>query len=91
MSRARSLGPASLKRTFRSNATRKGLLGGDRFWLVMFVFLQIAKCSGKITKRGEAPVTFSETLRPGESFVIRHIDATTAAVEAGGSASGVDA
>ncbi len=78
MAGSRSFGPAYLKRTFRLNATRKGLLGGDRFWLAMFGVLQLAKWSGKVTKRGEAPIRFSELLKPGEALIIRHLDAKTA-------------
>ena len=81
MAGARSFGPAYLKRSFRFNATRKGLLGGNRFWLVMFGFLQLAKWSGKVTKRGDAPIRFSESLSAGEAFVVRHIDAKTAKAE----------
>ena len=84
MAGARSFGPAYLKRTVRFNATRKGLLGGNRLWLTVFGLLQLAKWSGKVTKRGEAPIKFSESLKPGESFVVRHIDATTAKAEASG-------
>ncbi|MEM9465322.1 MAG: hypothetical protein AAGA90_08100 [Actinomycetota bacterium] len=86
MAGARSFGPAYLKRTFRFNATRKGLLGGSRFWLAMFGFLQVAKWSGKVTKRGDAPVKFSESLQAGESFIVRHVDAKTAKAEATGGA-----
>lgn len=78
MAGARSFGPAYLKRTVRFNATRKGLLGGSRFWLVVFGVLRLAKWSGKVTKRGEAPIQFSEALQTGESFVVRHVDAKTA-------------
>ena len=85
MAGARSFGPAYVKRSFRFNATRKGLLGGSRFWLAMFGVLQVAKWSGKVTKRGEAPVKFSESLNPGESFVVRHV-ARNATVGTGGSA-----
>ena len=82
MAGSRSFGPAYLKRTFRLNATRKGLLGGDRFWLAMFGVLQLAKWSGKVTKRGEAPIRFSESLKPGEALIIRHLDAKTARANA---------
>ncbi len=84
MAGTRSFGPAYLKRSFRFNATRKGLLGGNRFWLAMFGLIQVAKWSGKVTKRGEAPIRFSESLAPGESFVVRHVDAKTAKAEATG-------
>lgn len=64
---------AFVKRTIRRKSVRQGLLGGSRPWLVMWGFLQLAKWSGKVTKRGEGPVRFGEHLQPGESFVIEHI------------------
>jgi hypothetical protein len=68
------LGPAYIKRTVRVNSVRKGLLGGSRFWLTVFALGQVARFAGKVTKRGEMPVRYSETLGPGETLVIRHID-----------------
>ncbi len=68
------LGPAYIKRTLRYNGVRKGLLGGSRFWLVVFLGSQLARWSSKVTKRGEMPIRFSERLGPGEAFEIRHID-----------------
>ena len=70
---ARSFGPAYVKRTVRFNSVRKGLLGGSRPWLIMWGVLHLAKWSGKVTKRGEAPIKFGESLQPGESFVISHV------------------
>jgi len=69
-----SFGPAYVKRTIRVNSVRKGLLGGSRFWLGMFAAGYLVRWSGKVTKRGEKPIRFSEALKPGESLVIRHID-----------------
>ncbi len=71
----RSLGPTALKQTVRTNALRRGLLGSSRPWLVVFAVLRIAKWSSKITKRGEAPIAFRQTLSPGQSFVITHLEA----------------
>ncbi len=68
------LGPSYIKRTIRHNSVRKGLLGGSRFWLGVFVVRRLALWSGKVTKRGEKPIRFSEALKPGESLLIRHID-----------------
>ena len=70
---ARSFGPAYLKRTIRFKATRQGLLGGSRRWLAVFGLLQFLKWSGKVTKRGEAPIKFGESLELGESFLITHM------------------
>ena len=69
-----SFGPAYVKRTIRVNSVRKGLLGGSRFWLGMFAAGYLVRWSGKVIKRGEKPIRFSEALKPGESLVIRHID-----------------
>ena len=57
------LGPTYVKRTVRMNSIRKGLLGGSRFWLAIFGLGYVARWSGKVTKRGEMPVRFSEELR----------------------------
>ena len=34
---------------------------------------QLARWSGKVTKRGDMPVKFTEKLAPGEAYEIRHI------------------
>lgn len=73
---ASRFGPTYVKRTIRYNGIRKGLLGGSRFWLTVFVAGYVARWSGKVTKRGEMPIRFSESLKPGESYVIRHVDPT---------------
>jgi len=69
------LGPRYIKRAITFNATRKGLLGGSRPWLVVFGLIRLARWSGKVTKRGEAPITFSEKLKVGESYEIVHMSA----------------
>lgn len=71
----RGLGFSTLRYTIRANSVRKGLLGGSRFWLAMFGLRQLARWSGRLSKRGTMPVRFSEELRPGEQLVIRHLDA----------------
>ena len=76
----RGLGPTYVKRTIRRNSISKGLLGGSRFWLVIFGFGYLARWSGKVTKRGEMPIKLSEALKPGESIVIRHIDSAHGSV-----------
>ncbi len=70
----RGFGPASVKRTLRANGIRKGLLGGSRFWMFVFVAGSLLRWSGRATKRGEMPVKFSERLGPGEEMIIRHIE-----------------
>ncbi len=67
------MGVTYVKRTVRMNSIRKGLLGGSRFWLAVFVASRMGKFAGKVTKRGEPPVVFSEKLRVGEAYEIRHI------------------
>ena len=67
--------PAALKQTVRTNALRRGLLGGSRPWLVVFAVLRIMRWSSKVTKRGEAPIAFRKALQPGQSFVITHLEA----------------
>ena len=73
---AARFGPAYVRRTLRDNSVRKGLMGGNRFWLAIFVARYLTRLSRKVTKRGEKPIRFSESLKPGESFVIRHIGST---------------
>ncbi|MDW3218389.1 MAG: hypothetical protein R8F63_07220 [Acidimicrobiales bacterium] len=68
----RGFGPTYVKRTIRMNGIRKGLLGGSPLWLTIFGLGYLARWSGKVTKRGEMPVRYSEPLKPGEELVIRH-------------------
>jgi hypothetical protein len=70
---ASRFGPAYVKGIIRHNSVRKGLMGGNRFWLAIFVARFLTRWSRKVTKRGEKPIRFSESLKPGESFVIRHV------------------
>tara|TARA_B100000676_G_C17340879_1_gene466084 strand:+ start:267 stop:434 length:168 start_codon:yes stop_codon:yes gene_type:complete len=51
---------------------------------VVFAVLQIAKWSNKVTKRGEAPIAFRQALRPGQSFVITHLESPTKAPKSKG-------
>jgi hypothetical protein len=48
-----------------------GLLGGSRGWTVLWAVIFGARMVKKATTR-DAKVVYSETLRPGESVVIRH-------------------
>ena len=63
---------AYLARYLRFNATRKGLLGGSKGWLAVFAALTIGRQIGKVTKRGEAPIVYSERLEPGQVLVLTH-------------------
>jgi len=67
-------GLAYVRRSVRHNSVRRGLLGGDRFWLSVFVLRRLAKASGKVTKRGEMPIRFTEKLKPGQGYVVSHFD-----------------
>ncbi len=54
-------------------AKRRGLVGGSRAWLAVFAGLQVIRFAGRVAKRGEKPVHYSEPLRPGETLEIRHL------------------
>ena len=62
-----------LRNYLRINAFRRGLLGGSRPWLVIFVLGLLGRQMGKVTKRGEMPLLLSEALKPGESMIITHL------------------
>ena len=67
-------GLTSLFETLRANSFRKGLLGGSRVWLTVFIARFVLRWLARVSKRTEMPVKFSERLAPGESLVIRHVD-----------------
>jgi len=54
------------------NALRKGLLGGSLFWRVVWFSQLLFKGWGKVSKRGEAPVVFTESLKAGDAWTIVH-------------------
>lgn len=60
-----------LRRWFRFNATRKGLLGNSRLWMWVFVLMQAAKLRRRFLGK-EPKVVFSHELAPGETLVIAH-------------------
>lgn len=62
-----------IKRVIRLNATRKGLLGGSTPWRAVWVMLTLRKGWSKVSKSGEAPVTFTEPLKEGEAWTIVHV------------------
>jgi hypothetical protein len=62
-----------VKRYIRTNALRRGLIGRERFWMAVFVLGLMGRQVNKVLKRGDAPIVFSERLKPGESFVITHL------------------
>jgi hypothetical protein len=63
-----------LRRYIRTNAIRRGLFGRDRLWTAIFVLGLVGRHVNKVLKRGEAPVLFSEKLKPGESFLVTHFE-----------------
>lgn len=72
-----TLAKATLAETLRVNSFRKGLLGGSRVWLLVFVVRAVLRGLRKVSKRTEMPVRFSEKLAVGEVLVIRHLDQDT--------------
>jgi colicin import membrane protein len=64
---------AYVKRVIRMNALRKGLLGGQPLWRAVYVASALRKMWGKVSKKGEAPITFSESLGQGEAWAIVHV------------------
>lgn len=70
---SRSLKRSSIKRVVRRNALRKGLVGGSTPWRAVWVLLTVRKGWSKVSKSGEAPITFTESLREGEAWTIVHV------------------
>lgn len=66
-----------LRRYIRMSALRKGIFGGSRPWLVVFLMLRMGGLIGKITKRGEMPLALSEPLKRGQTMIIEHKRAPT--------------
>lgn len=64
----------SLVETVRANSLRKGLLGGSRVWLTVFIVRFVLRWLAKVTKRTEMPVKYSERLALGETLDIRHVE-----------------
>ncbi|HUP74356.1 MAG TPA: hypothetical protein VM282_15040 [Acidimicrobiales bacterium] len=62
-----------LRRYIRMNAFRRGLLGGSKPWLAIFVLGMLRRQMGKVTKRGDMPLVLSEALKPGEAMIITHL------------------
>ena len=64
----------SLIEAVRVNSFRKGLLGGSRVWLAVFIARFVLRCLAKVTKWAGTPVKHSEHLALGETLVIRHVE-----------------
>ena len=54
-----------------SRGWRKGVVGGNRFWVVVGGAALIAHLAGRALAR-KTDVVFSEELRPGQSCVVTH-------------------
>lgn len=60
-------------------ATRKGLLGGDRRWMAVFAVIGTAKLIRKLSGSDRPPKpSYRAELEPGQALMIRHLppDAT---------------
>ncbi len=64
---------AYVKRMIRVNALRKGLLGGHPMWRAIWALSAVRKMWGRVSKKGEAPITFSESLGEGEAWALVHV------------------
>jgi hypothetical protein len=57
-------------------ATRKGLLGGDRRWMAVFAVVGMAKLLRRLSGSGRPPEPVYRTeLKPGEALMVRHLAA----------------
>ena len=62
-----------IKRMISVNALRKGLMGGSPFWRAIWFVLTARRLWSKVSKKGEAPVTFTEPLPEGEAWTVVHV------------------
>lgn len=63
----------TISRLVKTNALRKGLLGGSPLWRAIWVAQFLRKGWSKVSKGGEAPVTFSEPLTEGQAWTLVHV------------------
>ena len=63
---------AYVTRTLKRNALRKGLLGGSPFWRAIWAGQLLLKGWGKVSKSGDAPIVFTESLKQGEAWTLVH-------------------
>lgn len=63
----------TVARLIKTNALRKGLLGGHPLWRAVWVAQLLRKGWSRISKGGEAPVTFSEPLSEGTAWTLVHV------------------
>ncbi len=62
----------ALKYQMRRNATMKGLFGGNKLWLAVFLLQRAGGFKNKLTKGGEMPIEVSEDMKQGGIFAIIH-------------------
>jgi hypothetical protein len=60
-----------LRTWLRTNAVRKGLLGNQRGWLVVFVLGALLRLVNRARK--PSPVVFRARVEPGAGLVISHL------------------
>ena len=70
---AKLLRGSTAKRMVRTNALRRGLLGGSPFWRAIWFVGVARRLWSRVSKSGEAPIEFSEDLPEGEVYVISHL------------------
>ena len=64
---------STIKRMVKTNALRQGLFGGSPLWRAVFVGQFLMKGWNRLSKGGEAPVTFTEPLTEGEAWTLVHV------------------
>ncbi len=62
----------TIKRLVKARALRQGLLGGHPVWRAVWVSQFLYKQFSKVSKGGEAPISFDEPLKEGEVWAVVH-------------------
>lgn len=63
---------STLKRLVKARALRQGLIGGSPVWRAVWIAQFAYKQFAKVSKGGEAPITFDEPLKEGEVWAVVH-------------------
>lgn len=66
------LSKKAISSLIRTNATRKGLLGGNRMWTAVFFVQTLAKLGRKLGKGKEMSIDFTDDMKQGGVFAIIH-------------------
>lgn len=64
-------------RLIKRRALLKGLLGGDRTWLVLGIIVWLGGKIRSLFGGGEPVAVYTEEIGSGERFVLAHVDAPT--------------